>query len=253
MTNDLVAFVTGAGSGIGRASALELASRGYAVGLLDRSRTSVEAVAAEIVVAGGSAHAAVGDVSKEPDVQSAVTDVVAAFGPLKAAVACAGIEVTGDVTTMDLDEWRRAFAVNVEGVMHTARAAIPSIRQRGGGGAFVAISSDAGVLGAAGWAPYTASKHAVIGLVRSMALDYGPEAIRSNVVAPSFVETPMADRIFEGAEDERPAWEKRVPLGRFADPREVARVVAHLVSDEASYTNGHVYMVDGGETAGIAA
>jgi meso-butanediol dehydrogenase/(S,S)-butanediol dehydrogenase/diacetyl reductase len=72
-------------------------------------------------------------------------------------------------------------------------------------------------------------------------------------VAPAFVETPMADRIFAGAEDERPGWEKRIPLGRFADPREVARVIAHLVSDEASFTNGHVYMVDGGETAGIAA
>jgi meso-butanediol dehydrogenase / (S,S)-butanediol dehydrogenase / diacetyl reductase len=251
MTHEHVAFITGAGSGIGRSTALLLARRGYAVGLMDMAAPSVEAVAAEIRAGSGRALAVSGDVSEESDAQRAVQATVDAFGTLSAAVACAGIAVGGEITTMDLADWRRVFAVNVDGVMHTARAAIRSIRAGGSGGAFVAISSDAGVIGAAGWAPYTASKHAVIGLVRSLALDYGPEGIRSNVVAPAFVDTPMTDRIFEGAEDERPAWTKRIPLQRFARPEEVARVIAHLVSDEASFTNGHVYMVDGGETAGI--
>jgi NAD(P)-dependent dehydrogenase (short-subunit alcohol dehydrogenase family) len=245
------ALVTGGGSGIGRATALELAARGYGVGVLDLSRDSAEAVVREIESSHGRAVAAAGDVSVERDVQEAVRTVVAELGPLGVAVACAGIEVTGEVTTMDLDQWRRVFAVNVDGVMLTARAAIPAMLEHGQGGAFVAISSDAGVLGTAGWAAYTATKHAVIGLVRTFALDYGPVGIRSNVVAPSFVNTPMIDRIFEGADDERAAWARRTPLGRFAAPEEVARVIAHLVSSEASYTNGHVYMVDGGETAGL--
>jgi meso-butanediol dehydrogenase/(S,S)-butanediol dehydrogenase/diacetyl reductase len=246
-----VALVTGGGSGIGRATARDLASRGYAVGVLDISGGSAQAVVDEIEASSGRALALTGDVSVERDVQEAVRAVVSELGPLRVAVACAGIEVTGEVTTMNLDEWRRAFAVNVDGVMLTARAAIPAIRHHGEGGAFVAISSDAGVLGTAGWATYTATKHAVIGLIRCLALDYGPLGIRSNVVAPSFVNTPMMDRIFQGVEGERAGWEKRIPLGRFAAPEEVARVIAHLVSDEASYTNGHVYMVDGGETAGV--
>ena len=253
MTDQPVTFITGAASGIGRATALTLAERGYAVGLLDLAGDATEDVATEIRAAGGRALAIAGDVSQAMDVQQAVDATVAAFGRLSTAVACAGIVMTGDITTMDLSDWRRVFAVNVDGVMHTARFTLASIRRRGAGGAFVAVSSDAGVLGAADWAPYTASKHAVIGLIRSLALDYGPEGIRSNIVAPAFVETAMTDRIFEGAEDERSTWKKRIPLQRFAEPREVARVIAHLLSDEASFTNGHIYMVDGGETAGIMA
>ncbi|MGV1048832.1 MAG: SDR family NAD(P)-dependent oxidoreductase [Solirubrobacterales bacterium] len=244
-----VALVSGGGSGIGRATIFELASRSYAVGILDRAEDAAEAAAAEVEKRGGSAHVAVGDVSSAEQVEAAVAGTVSAFGRLDVAVACAGVEALGKVTSMHLAEWKRAFAVNVDGVMHLARYAIPAMGTAGG--AFIAISSDAGVLGARGCAPYVASKHAVIGLVRSLALDYGRHGIRSNVVAPAFVETAMADRFFEGFEGERPKYEDVVPMGRFATPEEVAQVVAHLASAESSYTNGHVYMVDGGETAGL--
>lgn len=251
MAEDRVAVVTGAGSGIGRATALELASRGYAVGLVDISLAEAEAVADRVVQAGGRAVAVRADVSREDDVQQAVQEVTERLGDLQAAVACAGIEVPGEPTSLEVERWHRAFAVNVDGVLFTARAAVPSMRRRGPGGSFVAISSESGFYGAAGWAPYVASKHAVVGLVRCMAFDYGQYGIRSNIVAPGYVETPMTTRLFEEAPEERPLWERRNPLGRFAQPEEIAKVVAHLLSDDASYTNGSVYMVDGGETAGI--
>ncbi|MBS1843297.1 MAG: SDR family oxidoreductase [Actinobacteria bacterium] len=244
------AIVTGAGSGIGRAVALELARRGYPVGLIDLSEAGLTETVGEIGP-DGSVATVVADVSSADEVESAVARLEAELGPVEAAVACAGIEIIGEVTTIDLAEWRRVFSVNTDGVMHLARYCIPAIERRGQGGAFVAISSDGGVLGGKEWSPYNASKHAVIGLIRCMAMDFGHKGIRSNTVAPAFVETPMADRLFEGAEEERAIWEKRIAMERFAKPQEVAKAVAHLVSDEASFTNGHVYMVDGGETAGI--
>jgi meso-butanediol dehydrogenase/(S,S)-butanediol dehydrogenase/diacetyl reductase len=135
--------------------------------------------------------------------------------------------------------------------MLTARHAVPAM-VADGGGAFVAISSDVGVQGAADWTPYAVSKHGVVGLVRCLALDYGPKGVRSNVVCPSFVKTPMADRILAGAgPNEQRAWERLLPLGRVSSPDEIAAVLHHLLSRESSYTNGLVYMIDGGETAGL--
>jgi meso-butanediol dehydrogenase / (S,S)-butanediol dehydrogenase / diacetyl reductase len=245
------AIVTGAGSGIGRAVAIELARRGRAVGLIDLSPAGLAETAERIEADGGVVAGRVADVSEAREVEAAVAGLEVELGPIEAAVACAGIEIIGEVTTIDLAAWKRVFAVNTDGVMHLARYCIPAIERRGGGGAFVAISSDGGVLGGKEWSPYNASKHAVIGLIRCMAMDFGHKGIRSNAVAPAFVETPMAERLFAGAEEERPIWEKRIAMERFAQPEEVAKAVAHLVSDEASFTNGHVYMVDGGETAGI--
>lgn len=151
---------------------------------------------------------------------------------------------------MELEAWDRVIGVNLTGTFLTARHTIPAI-ESSGGGSFVAISSDAGLQGASGFGAYCASKHGVVGLVRSLALDHGPAGVRCNAVCPGFVETPMADRIFAGTEpDERHRWEETVPLGRFARPEEVAEVVAHLTSDQARYTNGITYSIDGGSTAG---
>lgn len=245
------AFVTGGGSGIGRATAVRLARDGNAVALFDRDADAVAAVVEEVMETGGKAVGFVGDVSQKTDLQRAVDETVASFGGLDATAACAGIEVQGTVISMSEDDWSRALTVNLTGVMLTARYAIPAMIDSGGG-SFVAISSDLGVQGAEDWTPYTASKHGVIGLVRCLALDFGPKGVRSNVVCPALVKTPMADRIFGGANAEvREDWERLLPLGRFASSDEIAAVLSHLLSRESSYTNGLVYMVDAGETAGL--
>jgi meso-butanediol dehydrogenase/(S,S)-butanediol dehydrogenase/diacetyl reductase len=245
------AFVTGAGSGIGRATAVRLARSGAAVAAFDRDEAAVTAAVEEIKAGGGKAIGHVGDVSRAAEVEAAVKECVAEFGGLGATAACAGIEVTGTVETMSEEDWSRALAVNLTGVMLTARYAMPEM-VASGGGSFVAISSDLGIQGAADWTPYAVSKHGVVGLVRCLALDYGPKGVRSNVVCPSFVRTPMADRILgDISPDEQKAWERMLPLGRFSSSDEVAAVLHHLLSREASYTNGLVYTVDGGETAGL--
>jgi len=245
------AFVTGAGSGIGRATALRLARAGAGVGVFDRDEAGVAATVEEVSASGGKAIGLVGDVTVPDQVSDAVARTVDELGGLDATAACAGIEVTGTVESMGVSDWDRAIAVNLTGVMLTARHAIPAM-VADDGGAFVAISSDLGVQGAADWTPYAVSKHGVVGLVRCLALDYGPKGVRSNVVCPSFVKTPMADRILgESPPEEQEAWAKLLPLARFSSPDEIAAVLFHLLSRDSSYTNGLVYMVDGGETAGL--
>ena len=216
MSAQEVAIVTGAGSGIGRATAVRLASRGARVGLFDLSAEGLEATAALIRAGGGTALVHAGDVTVEDEIRAAVAAVSSELGPLKTAVASAGVEVMGTATEMDVNDWHKVIAVNLTGVFLTARHAIPAIIEAGGG-SFVGMSSDAGVQGAQGFAAYVASKHGVVGLVRSLALDHGPQGVRCNAVAPGFVHTPMADRIFEGlSEEEIDGGSKTVPLGRFA-------------------------------------
>jgi meso-butanediol dehydrogenase/(S,S)-butanediol dehydrogenase/diacetyl reductase len=245
-----VAFVTGAGSGIGRATALRLAARGASLGLFDVSAEGLAATAEQLRDGGARVLELIGDVSSPQQMESAVTTTVARLGPLRTAVAAAGVEVLGTAPELSLDEWRRAIDVNLTGVFLTAKYAIPAL-EASGEGAFVAVSSDAGIQGAAGFAAYCASKHGVLGLVKSLALDHGPRGVRCNVVCPGFVETPMAERIFADlAADERERWRGTVPLGRFGRPEEVAEAIAHLSSPQSSYVNGHTYVIDGGGTAG---
>lgn len=250
MPDTEVAFVTGAGSGIGRATALRFAARGARLGLFDISAAGLTETAAAVRANGTEVLELVGDVADPAQVEAAASSTVEQLGPLRTAVAAAGIEVLGTAPELSLEEWSRAIEVNLTGVFLTAKYAIPHLRASGAG-AFVAVSSDAGIQGAAGFAAYCASKHGVIGLVKSLALDHGPEGIRCNAVCPGFVETPMAERIFgdlPAAERER--WRGTVPLGRFGRPEEVADAIAHLSSAQASYVNGHTYVIDGGGTAG---
>jgi meso-butanediol dehydrogenase / (S,S)-butanediol dehydrogenase / diacetyl reductase len=244
-----VALVTGAGSGIGRATAIELAGRGYTVALLDRDEHGIAETEALITTVGGQVEQLSCDVTDASRVVAVLAAFTDRYDRLDAVAACAGIEVLGDILTLEETDWRRALDVNATGVFNIAKHSMPYLLD--GGGAFVAVASDAGVAGAQGYSAYAASKHAVVGLIRCMALDFGPRGVRSNVVCPAFVETPMADRIFAASPSEdHDFYQAIVPLGRFAMAREVAQVIAHLVSAEASYTNGLVYNVDGGSTAG---
>jgi meso-butanediol dehydrogenase / (S,S)-butanediol dehydrogenase / diacetyl reductase len=245
-----VALVTGAASGIGAAVARRLAARGARVALVDRNEEGLKDTASSIAEAGGQSLSLVADISSDDGVRHAVHHAAKQLGPLTTVVACAGIALLGDVTTVEPEAWNQTLAFNVTGVYLTARHTIPQLIDAGGG-TFTAIASDAGVWGAQGYAAYCASKHAVVGLIKCMALDHGPRGVRCNAVCPGFVETPMAQRIFaDTTPAERDFFMSSVPLGRFAQPEEVAAAVAHLSCAEASYTNGALYRLDGGSTAG---
>ena len=243
------ALVTGAASGIGRATALQLATDGWKVALIDRDGDAVRRLADEL---GGHGLAAVSfqaDVTDLSAMNAAAEHASGNLGQLTAVAACAGIEVLGSVLELEPRAWQRALDVNLTGVFNTAKATMGLLVEAGG--AFVAVSSDAGTSGAQGYSAYAASKHGVVGLVKCLALDFGPRGVRSNAVAPAFVETPMARRIFaDSPEGEEEFFQAAVPLGRFARPEEVANVIAHLLGPSASYTNGMVYAIDGGSTAG---
>lgn len=241
-----VALITGAGGGIGRATALNLA-RTHSVIIVDRDQRKLEKSAALVAEAGGISAAIVADVTDLNSMQRVVKDGEAFLGSISAAVACAGVEVQGSVLDLGLDEWNRSLSVNLTGTFATAKASMDSlIRNRG---TFTAIASDAGTSGAQGYSAYVAAKHGVVGLVRCLALDFGPAGVRSNVICPGFVETPMAERLFaESTENEVQFYKSSVPLGRFARPEEIAETVRHFV--ESTYANGTVYAVDGGATAG---
>jgi NAD(P)-dependent dehydrogenase (short-subunit alcohol dehydrogenase family) len=232
---DKAALITGAGSGIGRAIALEFAREGARLLLTDVNDEAGRAVAAEL---GEAARYRACDVSREDEVRAAVQAALDELGGLDVMVNNAGVAQR---------DWDTTIAVNLSGVYYGCRHAAEAMAARGGG-AIVNISSMLGLIGIGAEDPYVAAKHGVVGLTRNFAIAYGPRGVRVNCVNPGWIETQMTAVLREN-EALKQQIEQQTPLQRFGTPEEVAKAVLFLASEESSFVTGTPLVIDGGWTA----
>ncbi|WP_425459507.1 SDR family NAD(P)-dependent oxidoreductase [Histidinibacterium lentulum] len=241
------ALVTGAASGIGKAIALELAASGATVVVSDLDEAACGRVAEEIARAGGRALARAADVSDAAAMEAAVAFAEAETGGLHLAVNNAGIGgAQAPVGEYPLESWAQVIGVNLNGVFYGMRYQIPAM-ERAGGGAIVNMASILGSVGFANSSAYVASKHALLGLTKTAAMEYAQKGVRINAVGPAFIQTPL---LTDNLSDEMLAGLAGLhPIGRIGTPEEVSALTCFLLSERASFITGSYHLVDGGYTA----
>jgi NAD(P)-dependent dehydrogenase (short-subunit alcohol dehydrogenase family) len=241
-------IVTGAGSGIGRATAIAFAAEGANVMAADIDEHNGQATVAQLRELGARTEFVRVDVSRAADCETMVRHAVNRFGRLDVAFNNAGINIAvAPIAAVDDAQWERIVAINLTGVFLCMKHEILAMKQTGGG-TIINTASVGGVIGTAGVTAYCATKHGVVGLTKSAALDYIKDGIRINAVCPGGTNTAMLAEWFKDPEVERAA-SAATPIGRMADPAEIARAVLFLASEESSFMVGHALLVDGGLTA----
>lgn len=243
---DKVALVTGAASGLGRATALRLSAEGARVVCVDALADAVAQTAQLVIAAGGEALALVADVTDEAACARMIASALERFGRLTTLVNSAGVRPERPGPTPTHSDWQRVVDINLTGTYFVSRAAMPALTASGSG-SITHLASIFGLVGGSTGAAYAASKGAIVNLTRQMALEWAP-AVRVNCVCPGVIETPMTAELRQD-----PAWSQRVlqryPLGRFGQPEEIAAAILFLASDEAAFVTGVALPVDGGYTA----
>ena len=244
-----IILITGALSGIGRATAVAFAKEGASVVVAGRREAEGKALEAELRSLGAEVAFIRADVRREDDVRSLIDQTVARFGRIDAAVNAAGTEGRpGPVTEQTAESYAATFDTNVLGTLLSMKHEL-RVMQPQGSGSIINMSSTYGHEGGAGASVYVGSKHAVEGMTKSAALEAASSGVRINAVAPGPVETALLNR-FTGSVERKAALVKTVPLGRVGDPADIARAAVFLASEKASFITGQILTVDGGKTAG---